>query len=138
VANEANTVSVGSANNRRRITNVANGVNAFDAVNVQQLNASQAAVNAHFDEMALKVNGLDTRMDSVGALSSAFSAMTPNPRDDGRTQVSMGMGFYQGKTAYAGGVYHYVNDRVLLNAGMSFAGGESASRVGMTLGFGSH
>ncbi len=131
-------MSVGSANNRRRITNVADGVNPFDAVNVQQLNAAQAAVNAHFDDMALKVNGLDTRMDSVGALSSAFSAMTPNPRDDGRTQVSMGMGFYQGKTAYAGGVYHYVNDRVLLNAGMSFAGGESASRVGMTVGFGSH
>ena len=65
-------------------------------------------------------------------------SLTPNPRDDGRTQISMGMGFYQGQTAYAGGVYHYVNDRVLLNAGMSFAGGESASRVGMTLGFGSH
>jgi len=88
--------------------------------------------------MALQVNSLDNRMDQIGALSAAFSGMTSNPRDNARTQISMGMGLYAGKTAMAGGVYHYVNDRVLLNVGMSFAGSESASRVGMTIGFGSH
>jgi autotransporter adhesin len=138
VADEANTVSVGSPGRRRRITNVADGVNAFDAVNVRQLNTVQAAINANFDRMAMGFNSLDNRVDNVGALSSAFSAMTPNPRDNGRTQISMGMGFYKGKTAMAGGVYHYVNDRVLLNTGMSFAGSESSGRFGMTIGFGSH
>ncbi|MBF1856878.1 S-layer family protein, partial [Escherichia coli] len=37
VADEENTISVGSSTNQRRITNVAAGVNATDAVNVSQL-----------------------------------------------------------------------------------------------------
>ncbi|HDP6426130.1 TPA: YadA-like family protein [Escherichia coli] len=42
VANEENTISVGSSTNQRRITNVAVGVNATDAVNVSQLKSSEA------------------------------------------------------------------------------------------------
>ncbi|MGS5322891.1 YadA-like family protein [Escherichia coli] len=42
VANEENTISVGSSTNQRRITNVAAGVNATDAVNVSQLKSSEA------------------------------------------------------------------------------------------------
>ena len=42
VANEENTISVGSSTNQRRITNVAAGVNATDAVNVSQLKPSEA------------------------------------------------------------------------------------------------
>ncbi|HGW7253219.1 TPA: ESPR-type extended signal peptide-containing protein, partial [Escherichia coli] len=42
VADEENTISVGSSTNQRRITNVAAGVNATDAVNVSQLKSSEA------------------------------------------------------------------------------------------------
>ncbi|HAX4119584.1 TPA: adhesin [Escherichia coli] len=42
VANEENSISVGSSTNQRRITNVAAGVNATDAVNVSQLKSSEA------------------------------------------------------------------------------------------------
>ncbi|HFN7492799.1 TPA: YadA-like family protein [Escherichia coli] len=42
VADEENTISVGSSTNQRRITNVAAGVNATDAVNVLQLKSSEA------------------------------------------------------------------------------------------------
>ncbi|HAV8704885.1 TPA: hypothetical protein JLD95_002204 [Escherichia coli] len=42
VAEEENTISVGSSTNQRRITNVAAGVNATDAVNVSQLKSSEA------------------------------------------------------------------------------------------------
>ena len=42
VANEENTISVGSSTNQRRITNVAAGKNATDAVNVAQLKSSEA------------------------------------------------------------------------------------------------
>ncbi|QOW19383.1 YadA-like family protein [Lysobacter ciconiae] len=43
VADEANTVSVGSAGNQRRVTNVAAGTQASDAVNVGQMQAGNAA-----------------------------------------------------------------------------------------------
>ncbi|MCQ5658204.1 YadA-like family protein [Escherichia coli] len=42
VAEEENTISVGSSTNQHRITNVAAGVNATDAVNVSQLKSSEA------------------------------------------------------------------------------------------------
>ncbi|HHV0374075.1 TPA: trimeric autotransporter adhesin UpaG, partial [Escherichia coli] len=42
VADKENTISVGSSTNQRRITNVAAGVNATDAVNVSQLKSSEA------------------------------------------------------------------------------------------------
>ena len=42
VAEEENTISVGSSTNQRRITNVAAGKNATDAVNVAQLKSSEA------------------------------------------------------------------------------------------------
>ncbi|HBC7576803.1 TPA: YadA-like family protein [Escherichia coli] len=42
VADEENTISVGSSTNQRRITNVAAGKNATDAVNVAQLKSSEA------------------------------------------------------------------------------------------------
>jgi autotransporter adhesin len=43
VANVADTVSVGSNALKRRIVNVANGVNANDAVNLAQLQAATSA-----------------------------------------------------------------------------------------------
>ncbi|HBE6262057.1 TPA: YadA-like family protein [Escherichia coli] len=42
VADEENTISIGSSTNQRRITNVAAGKNATDAVNVAQLKSSEA------------------------------------------------------------------------------------------------
>ena len=49
IADEANTVSVGSAGNERKITNVADGVNDFDAVNKKQLNAVDTKVTGLSD-----------------------------------------------------------------------------------------
>jgi len=46
VADQANTVSVGSAGNERRVTNVAAGVAATDAANVGQMQAGDAATLA--------------------------------------------------------------------------------------------
>jgi hypothetical protein len=112
IASEPNTVSVGSPGLERRITNVADGVNSRDAVNRRQL-------------------------DGVGALASAFSALTANARSSDDTQVSLGIGVYKGSTALAGGVYHYLSRNILLNAGVSIAPqqGEFAGRAGVTFGW---
>lgn len=52
VANEANTVSVGSKDNERKIVNVAAGEKDTDAVNMGQLNATNANVTANADKLA--------------------------------------------------------------------------------------
>ncbi len=84
-----------------------------------------------------RMSDLETEMDDVAALSAAFSALTPNARASGNTQISLGLGNYGSVNALAMGVYHYVNDNVLINAGASttFDHGKTAARAGITFGF---
>ena len=118
VASESNTISVGSDTIKRRITNVADGIDPYDAVNKRQL-----------DEVAGRIN-------SVGALSSALSGMHPNARSDSDTQVSLGVGYYEGESAVAVGAFHYIRDDALINLGVSHSSvGGTMYRGGVTWGF---
>ena len=77
VADEENTISVGSSTNQRRITNVAAGVNATDAVNVSQLKSSEAGgvrydtkADGSIDYINITLgggNGGTTRISNVSA-----------------------------------------------------------------------
>ncbi|EFZ4917442.1 YadA-like family protein [Shigella boydii] len=77
VAEEENTISVGSSTNQRRITNVAAGVNATDAVNVSQLKSSEAGgvrydtkADSSIDYSNITLgggNGSTTRISNVSA-----------------------------------------------------------------------
>ncbi|HBC5005537.1 TPA: trimeric autotransporter adhesin UpaG, partial [Escherichia coli] len=73
VADEENTISVGSSTNQRRITNVAAGVNATDAVNVSQLNSSEAG---------------GVRYDTKADGSIDYSNITLGGGNSGTTRIS--------------------------------------------------
>ncbi|EGF1494680.1 YadA-like family protein [Escherichia coli] len=73
VANEENTISVGSSTNQRRITNVAAGVNATDAVNVSQLKSSEAG---------------GVRYDTKADGSIDYSNITLGGGNSGTTRIS--------------------------------------------------
>ena len=125
VASESNTISVGSATNQRRITNVADGINPHDAVNMRQYNFLQS-----------RVNHLQTQLNGVGAMSAAMSALVPNPRSHKQRQISVGMGHYKSSTAIAVGAFYYVNDDLLINAAASYSSDSGTSfRAGVTWGF---
>ena len=73
VADEENTISVGSSTNQRRITNVAAGVNATDAVNVSQLKSSEAG---------------GVRYDTIADGSIDYSNITLGGGNGGTTRIS--------------------------------------------------
>jgi len=137
VASEANTVSVGSVGNERRLTNIADGINDTDAANVGQLRQAAAAMQADVSDLQNRVGKVERRLDDVGALSSAFSALVPNARSAGNTQIALGTGYYEGSTAMAAGLFHYVSKNVLVNAGVSttFNSHSTAGRAGVTFGW---
>lgn len=117
VADRPNSVSVGSYGNERQITNLAPGVYDTDAVNMSQL------------------RGVDDKVDRVGALALAFSALAPLPYDPKEpTQYSAGMGTYNGTNAVAIGIYHYTKPNVMINAaiGISSEGWEKSARFGVS------
>ena len=84
-----------------------------------------------------QINDTDDRLDQVGAMSAAFSALVPNSRSAGDTQLSVGAGYYSSEGAIAAGLFHHVNPNVLINAGISTSIGdfETAGRVGITWGW---
>ncbi len=137
VASEANTISVGSTGNERRVTNVDAAINETDAVNLGQLQAAEALLQEDVSRLNGKVGRLEDRLDNVGALTSAFSALVPNARAAGNTQLSLGVGNYSGANALAAGVFHHVSDNVLVNMGVSsaFESNSTASRAGVTFGW---
>ena len=73
VADEENTISVGSSTNQRRITNVAAGKNATDAVNVAQLKSSEAG---------------GVRYDTKADGSIDYSNITLGGSNGGTTRIS--------------------------------------------------
>lgn len=136
VADEANTVSVGSAENERRITHVAKGVNATDAVNVQQLNEAISSIGGDYSALTARVNKLDTRIDRVGAMASAISGLQPLPYDpESPWQVLVGVGSYDG-TAEAIGVSYFSNDSTAFKLSLAASGSEVMGNLGFAWKFG--
>ena len=122
VADQANTVSIGSADLQRRLTNVADGVisaNSHDAVTGRQL---------------YKTN---QELDNVGALSAALAGLHPLDYTGTGSKVSVAtaVGNYDGKKALAvGGFYNFSPDAMMsLGASMSFSGDKKyAENLGFT------
>lgn len=135
VASEANTVSVGSDSNQRKVTHVAAAVEENDAINFSQLQS--LAVGIDLSGAFKRLGDVDDRTDDVGAMTTAFSALIPNVRSQGRTQVSFGLGHYSGANALAAGMFHYLTDNVLLNLGVSstFDSNATALQTGISWGW---
>jgi hypothetical protein len=109
-------------------------VNAEESARID----ADANLQRQIDENSDDIKDLEDELDAVASMSAAMSALVPNDRAAGNTQISLGLGTYDGATAGALGLFHYVNDNILLNAGAAadFSGdGEVAGRAGITIGF---
>ena len=137
----AGTVSVGGL----RIANVADGVAVSDAATLGQLNAAIASLPADLSTLLdlnasnlAQLNTLSSAIDAVGAIGSAMSALQINPRSTGDHSMSIGLGSYEGTTAFAVGSFHFLaDDSIFMNTGVSVATngtGGTAARFGITFG----
>ena len=141
--------------NHNKITNVANGTDPHDAVNVSQLKAAKTVVKddgittkvtkstgangedvytvqsltgggADLSNITNKVDQLGEEIGRVGAQGAALSALKPIQYDPLEpTQIMAGYGNYRGTSAIAMGVAHYKNESTLIHGGISWAGGSS-------------
>ncbi|MDR1697160.1 MAG: YadA-like family protein [Rickettsiales bacterium] len=106
-----------------------------------------SALDGQFHDVATmdQIDRLDNSMNELTdevrtglASVNAMSALVPNARSSGDTQVSFGTGGYRDAVGVAAGVFHYVSDGTLLNAGVSYGTGKTAEvgwRAGVTFGF---
>nr|WP_244196236.1 YadA C-terminal domain-containing protein [Paraburkholderia susongensis] len=136
MADRANTVSVGAPGEERQITNVAPGTQGTDAVNVNQLNAAQAAANAYTDKQfgALQdgINSTARNAYSGVAMAGALAGL-PQVEPGKALMVGAGIGNYGGYTAVAVGASARVAPNTIVKMGVSTVNG---SRVMVNGGIG--
>jgi hypothetical protein len=95
---EINTVSVGNATTKRRVTNVADGINAHDAVNVKQLSEVKSSV----DSVRKDLHKNDKKLRG-GIAGAAALANIPQVTQAGSNLLGVGVGNYRGESAVAVG-----------------------------------
>lgn len=121
-------------NNTTAINNVQTQVNNTQA-NVDRIQSQVNGMQGQINSLGHKINNIERRMEQGLATVTALTALHPNPRHKGKTQISVGSGMYADNVAGAIGIFHYLNDRVMLNAGAAYGGDTSwAGNVGITIG----
>ena len=85
-----------------------------------------------------RIEELDNDIRVAGAHAAALSAMHPiayNPYEP--TTISAGYGYYRSEQSFAVGVFHYIRENVLVNAGMAFnSNGDTMGRAGVSFALG--
>ena len=120
----------GLNNGNNQIKGVAPGTDPTDAVNVSQLNTSNANTSQAINQIAGEVQ-------HVGAHAAAMAALKPIQYDPLEpTQVMAGVGNYRGETATALGLAHYTNESTMFNVGVSVGGNHNMVNAGVTHKFG--
>ena len=140
----SNEVSVGSATQQRKITNVADGevsATSTDAVNGRQLYKAMQNSNDNLrNEVNEKIDDVKNEVNHVGSLSAALAGLHPMQYDPkAPTQVMAALGHYKNKQSVAVGLSYYFNDRFMMSAGVAIGSEKrvkSMANVGFTVKLG--
>ena len=110
----------------QQMHNLAPGTKDTDAVNVSQLRGTTININNRINRSGAQAAAL------AGLQTIQYDPLEP-------TQVSAGLGYYQGASALALGVNHYKNESTLFHVGASFngRGSETMANASVTWKFGS-
>ena len=140
----SNEVSVGSATQQRKITNVADGevsATSTDAVTGRQLYKAMQNSNDNLrNEVNEKIDDVKNEVNHVGSLSAALAGLHPMQYDPkAPTQVMAALGHYKNKQSVAVGLSYYFNDRFMMSAGVAIGSEKrvkSMANVGFTVKLG--
>jgi trimeric autotransporter adhesin len=133
-ATPSNDVTLVGANTSAPVAlhNVAAGTAATDAVNVGQLQATQALNNAAFNGLQTQVNQ-NARIAIGGIATAAAMANIPNIEPGHRIGLGIGIGNYAGTTGFAVKLSARIADRLVIGASVGRADGQVTSGGGATL-----
>ena len=89
------------------------------------------------DREISRVDGLEDRIDKVGAMSAAIANLRTMGYDPAApTEVAVGVGQYRDETGMALGLFHYPNRDFMLSLSVSTSGDEYMGGIGATWKFG--
>jgi hypothetical protein len=139
VATAPNTASFGAPGSERRLTNIAAGVNATDAVNMSQLAGITSNFDARFNAMQQQIDQNRTEARR-GIAATAALAIAMAPSAPGKTTVSLNTAMYRGETGVGVAVAHRLKidlrQTVIVHGSYANAGGtDHVGRLGFGIEF---
>ena len=124
----------------KKITNVADGTDASDAVNYGQLQNVENQVISNTQNINYlngRVGELGDRINKVGAGAAALAALHPLDYDpEDKWDFAAGVGNYRNATAAAVGLFYRPNERTMFNLGWTMGDNRNMVNGGFSLKFG--
>ena len=109
---------------------ISGATNLTDAV--AGLDSQIHNLDSRYYQLSSDIDNLRDDFNAGMATMSALTALVPNARATGNTQLSFGTGMYEGEAAMALGGFHWVDDNILLNVGAAWGSADTAYRMGVT------
>ena len=124
----------------QKITHVAAGTEAADAVNYGQLKAVEDKVATNTESIYHinnRVSDLDNRVNKVGAGAAALAALHPLDFDpDDKWDFAVGYGNYRNANSVAFGAFYRPNEDTMFGLGTNFGNGENMFNAGLSFKIG--
>ena len=124
----------------KKITNVADGTDASDAVNYGQLQNVENQVTSNTQNINYlngRVGELGDRINKVGAGTAALAALHPLDYDpEDKWDFAAGVGNYRNATAAAVGLFYRPNERTMFNLGWTMGDNRNMVNGGFSVKFG--
>ena len=124
----------------QKITHVAAGTEAADAVNYGQLKAVEDKVATNTESIYHinnRVSNLDNRVNKVGAGAAALAALHPLDFDpDDKWDFAVGYGNYRNANSVAFGAFYRPNEDTMFSLGTNFGNGENMFNAGLSFKIG--
>lgn len=124
----------------KKITHVAAGTEATDAVNYGQLKDVESKVDGNSQAITNlngHVNRLDNRINKVGAGAAALAGLHPldfDPSD--KWNFAVGYGNYRNANSVAVGAFYRPNEDTMVSVGTNFGNGENMVNAGVSFKLG--
>lgn len=124
----------------KKITHVAAGTEATDAVNYGQLKDVESKVDSNSQAITNlngHVNRLDNRINKVGAGAAALAGLHPldfDPAD--KWNFAVGYGNYRNANSVAVGAFYRPNENTMFSVGTNFGNGENMVNAGVSFKLG--
>ena len=99
------------------------------ASSVRDASSAIRVIDSNLYRLDNEVKDLRKNMKRGFASMAAMSAMVPNARAKGNTQLSFGTGMYSGHTGFALGGFHWFTDNLLMNIGVAYGDGDSSDMI---------
>ena len=141
-------VSLGNGSGNVSVHNVADGVVANDAANVEQVNQALSSANNYtnqqvsqlnqtmtqqFNQVNNRIDDLSNRVDGIGAMAAANGSNMFDSGDHHDTQVGVAVATFRGATGYSVGIFRRISSNAAAN--MKISGATHAGGVAVAAGF---